>query len=214
MPAILRNVLRLGTILLLIVFKVPVAWALTATPTGLSFTAVQGTNPSSQVVNVMKDNRHQATWKTSNYAPWVVLSPGSGSLTNSTQIQVSIQASKLAVGTYTTTIKVTASKGGNVSIPVTLTVSSGTTSSSPSTTTSNTTATLTWDANTETDLAGYKIHVGTASGSYSSTVDVRNVTSYTLSNLSIGTTYHFGVSAYNTTGAESAVSSEVSKSIY
>ena len=214
MSAIPRTVLRLGAVFLLIMFKVPVASALTATPTSLTFTAVQGTNPSNQVVNLLKDNRHTATWSTNNYAPWVVVSPNSGSLVNSTQIQVSIQASGLAVGTYTTTIKVMASKGGNVSIPVTLTVTSGTTSNSTSTTTSNTTAMLTWDANTETDLAGYKIHVGTASGSYSSTVDVGNVTSHSMTNLTIGTTYYFAVGAYNTAGSESAVSNEVSKSIY
>lgn len=214
MSAFHRTVLRIGTVLLLTLSELPVAWALTATPTSLSFSAVQGTNPSSQVINVMKDNRHTATWKTSNYASWVAVSPNSGSLTDSTQLTVSVQAAGLAVGTYATTIKVMASKGGNVSIPVTLTVTSGTTSSSTSTTTSNTTATFTWDANTETDLAGYKIHVGTASGSYNSTVDVGNVTSHSMTNLTIGTTYYFAVSAYNTAGNESAVSNEVSKSIY
>jgi hypothetical protein len=45
-------------------------------------------------------------------------------------------------------------------------------------------------------------------------VDVRNVTSYNLSNLAIGTTYYFAVSAYDTAGADSALSNEVSKSIY
>jgi len=39
--------------------------------------------------------------------------------------------------------------------------------------------TLAWDPNTESDLAGYKIHYGTTSRSYTSTVDVNRVTTYT-----------------------------------
>ena len=42
------------------------------------------------------------------------------------------------------------------------------------------TVTLAWDANTEPDLAGYKIHYGTASRDYSHSIDVGNVTEYTL----------------------------------
>ena len=34
------------------------------------------------------------------------------------------------------------------------------------------TVTLAWDANTEPDLAGYKIHYGTASHDYSRSIDV------------------------------------------
>jgi hypothetical protein len=184
---------------------------------------------------VLKGGRSNATWKTSNYAPWLTVSPGNGTITKSTAIAVSAQTSGLKAGTYTTTIKVAASAGGNVWIPVTFTVMSGTTSGSTSTSststsststssdstststsssTSNTIATLSWYPNTETNLAGYKIHIGTAAGIYNATVDVRNVTSYNLSNLAIGTTYYFAVSAYDTAGTDSALSNEVSKSIY
>ena len=219
MSAFPHRISSFVTVLLLLVFELPVAWALDATPTSLSFTAVQGgASPTSQTVNVLKGGRSSATWKTSNYAPWLTVSPGNGTITKSTAIAVSAQTSGLKAGTYTTTIKVAASAGGNVWIPVTFTVTSGTTSGSNSTSTSsstsNTIATLSWYPNTETNLAGYKIHIGTAAGIYNATVDVRNVTSYNLSNLTIGTTYYFAVSAYDTAGTDSALSNEVSKSIY
>ena len=49
---------------------------------------------------------------------------------------------------------------------------------------------LAWDANTEPDLAGYKIYYGTASGDYSHSNDVGNVTEYTLTDLDEGVTYY------------------------
>jgi len=72
---------------------------------------------------------------------------------------------------------------------------------------------LAWDANTETDLAGYKIHYGTASGSYITHVDVHNITTFTVTGLSPGQTYYFAASAYDTSGSESGYSNEVKHSI-
>ena len=69
---------------------------------------------------------------------------------------------------------------------------------------------LAWDANGESDLAGYKIYYGTSSKSYSGSVDVGNVTSYTLTGLTQGQTYYVAVTAYNTSGSESSYSGEVS----
>jgi hypothetical protein len=77
--------------------------------------------------------------------------------------------------------------------------------------------TLTWTANGEPDLAGYKVYVGTASGTYSfpgSAFLTGEVTSYTVSNLPKGQTYFFAISAYDNAGNESALSAEVSKSLY
>ncbi len=70
--------------------------------------------------------------------------------------------------------------------------------------------TLTWDANTEGDLAGYRVYVGSASGQYGPPIDVGNVTNYTVTNLSEGQTYFFALTAYDTSGNESGFSNEVS----
>jgi hypothetical protein len=86
---------------------------------------------------------------------------------------------------------------------------------------SNGSATVNWtpplyntDGSVLTDLAGYKIHYGTASNNLTQTVQVANagIASYTVSNLGSGTWY-FGVSAYDTSGQESALSNIGSKAI-
>ena len=68
---------------------------------------------------------------------------------------------------------------------------------------------LAWDANTEPDLAGYKIHYGTASGHYSHTIDVHNTTQYTLTDLDDGVTYYLAATAYDVDDNESAYSEEL-----
>ncbi len=76
---------------------------------------------------------------------------------------------------------------------------------------------LRWNANSEPDLAGYKIHVGTHSGIYDypgSPFNVGATTATTISNLPRGQTYFFAASAYDHQGNESSPSSEVSKSLY
>jgi hypothetical protein len=85
----------------------------------------------------------------------------------------------------------------------------------PSPSTGN--VTLTWTANGEPDLAGYKIYIGTASGTYDapgSDFVTGKVTSYTVSNLPKSQTYFFAISAYDSAGNESALSAEVSKSLF
>ena len=56
---------------------------------------------------------------------------------------------------------------------------------------------------------GYKLYYGTASRNYSSNVDAKNVTSYTVAGLTNGASYYFAVQAYNAT-ATSGYSNEVS----
>ena len=73
--------------------------------------------------------------------------------------------------------------------------------------------TLAWDSNSEPDVAGYKIYYGTATGDYDWFIDVGNVTTFTLSNLTNGLTYYFAATAYDNSNPplESTYSSEVSK---
>ena len=78
-------------------------------------------------------------------------------------------------------------------------------------------ATLSWTLNSEPDLAGYKVYVGTAAGLYAypgSPFVVGLTGSYTITGLPVGQTYFFAISAFDSSGGESGLSSEVSKSIY
>ena len=68
---------------------------------------------------------------------------------------------------------------------------------------------LAWDANSEPDIAGYKIYYGTASRTYSLFVDIGNMTNYTLKGLQDGTTYYLALTAYNKAGGESDYSNEI-----
>ncbi|MCS6319649.1 MAG: fibronectin type III domain-containing protein [Nitrospira sp.] len=104
-------------------------------------------------------------------------------------------------------VTITVGIEGSVSFPVTVKVA-------PAKTVTNTTASLTWSPVTSTNLAGYKVYMGTASGRYGPPLDVGNVTSYVVSNLAVGNTYYLVVTSYMTNGSESLPSTEVSKSIY
>src|SRR5437870_8240771 len=70
------------------------------------------------------------------------------------------------------------------------------------------TATASWDPNPEPDIAGYKLSYGTAPGTYTTTIDVGNVTTWPLT-LSDGQRYYFIVQAYNASGVTSPPSAEV-----
>ena len=69
--------------------------------------------------------------------------------------------------------------------------------------------TLSWEPNTEPDIAGYKVHWGTSSGVYSQFTDVPQTTA-SVSDLAVGIRYYFAVTAYNEAGLESGYSEEVS----
>ena len=68
---------------------------------------------------------------------------------------------------------------------------------------------VTWNANTEEDLAGYRLYVGEASGQYGEPVDVGNVTGHVMEiTPQHGATYYFALTAYDTSGNESGYSDE------
>ena len=75
------------------------------------------------------------------------------------------------------------------------------------------TVTLAWDANTESDLKGYILYYGTASGNYTSNFDVGKNTQYTTPDLQAGVTYYFAVTAYNEADYESDYSEELSYTV-
>jgi hypothetical protein len=208
-------ILSLWTIVLTLslgVWTTPQALALTATPTSLNFQAVQGgANPASQSVTVSKSNLKTTNWSASNSASWVLVSPSTGSLAKTAQVTVTVNTTGLAPGTYSATVAVTAYKGGSISIPVSLTVTPSGSLTSPSTGTS-TSASLSWSPSAST-VAGYNVYIGTASGTYGTKINVGNVTSYVVSNLSLGT-YFFVVTDYDSSGGESPPSNEVTKTIY
>lgn len=68
---------------------------------------------------------------------------------------------------------------------------------------------ITWDPNEEPDLAGYRVHYGTASRDYGQWQDVGLVTEHTVTLPSDVGTYFFAVTAYDTAGNESGYSAEV-----
>lgn len=81
-------------------------------------------------------------------------------------------------------------------------------------------ATLSWNANTEPDLSGYKIYYGTSKrtgdcppGGYPEKVDAKNISSYTVGNLKSGATYYFSITSYDKSNNESCFSPEANKII-
>ena len=69
---------------------------------------------------------------------------------------------------------------------------------------------LNWDASNSSVAAGYYVYYGTTSGIYSYRINAGNSTSVTLTNLAPGTTYYLSATTYDTTGNQSAFSSELS----
>lgn len=71
--------------------------------------------------------------------------------------------------------------------------------------------TLAWDANSEPDLAGYRLKYGTAPDTHDTVIDVGLVTRYSVvGQLLYGVAYYFVVTAYNEAGLESDKSNEIS----
>ncbi len=64
-------------------------------------------------------------------------------------------------------------------------------------------------ASTLTDLAGYRVYYGTSAGQYSTTLPAGMATQVVIAGLAEGQTYYITVTAYDTSGNESAPATEV-----
>jgi hypothetical protein len=175
-------------------------------PASLSFSGTAGgASPLAKTMNLANPTGGTLTWSMTEPAPWLALNITSGTTTTETdQISASVGISGLSAGTYSTIISVTASGASNSpqQIPVSLTLSQPTTTGSVG---------LSWAANTEPDLTGYKVYIGTQSGLYNPPTTVGATNSYTATSLTSGKTYYFCVSAFDSAGNESPCSAEVSK---
>ena len=74
-------------------------------------------------------------------------------------------------------------------------------------------ATLAWDASTDPEVTGYRLHYGQVSQSYTSTIDVGSQTTHTVPNLTEGKTYYYAATAYDASGRESGYSNEASAAV-
>jgi len=163
-----------------------------------------GRQPLTKALLITNTGAGTLSWSASESASWLSLSPASGTTTTETDaITVTVNTAGLLTNTYTAPITITASGASNTPQQVLVTLAI--------TTPASTKATLTWDPNVESDLAGYKVYAGTASGTYGAPVDVGKVTTFEVINLASGQTYYFAVIAYNTSSQESGYSNEVSK---
>jgi fibronectin type III domain protein/dockerin type I repeat protein len=75
---------------------------------------------------------------------------------------------------------------------------------------SATTIQLSWSPNSEPDLSGYRLRYGTSPGSYTQTINVGKVTTYSISGLDSSLTYYFVLHAYDGAGNVSLPSNEAS----
>ncbi|HKP88072.1 MAG TPA: S8 family serine peptidase, partial [Blastocatellia bacterium] len=104
----------------------PVNPSIGVSPSSFSFSATAGgSNPANQSLSISNTGGGTLNWSASDDAPWLTLSPTSGTAPSSVTLSVNIAG--LAAGTYNGTITITATGATNspVTVPVTLTVSGG-----------------------------------------------------------------------------------------
>jgi hypothetical protein len=140
-----------------------------------------------------------------NTPSWATFNASTGTLSGTPQAA--------NVGTYSNIVISASDSQGSSSLPAfTITVAQAN-SGAGNVTLSWTAPTVNTDGTPLTDLAGYKIYYGTSASSMSNVITVSNgVTSYVIEGLTAGTWY-FAVQSYTSTGAQSALSNVVSKTI-
>jgi len=68
---------------------------------------------------------------------------------------------------------------------------------------------LAWQPSSSTNVTSYRVYSGSASGNYTNSVLVGNVTTNTVSGLASGATYYFSITAIGADGQESPFSNEI-----
>jgi len=173
---------------------------LNVSPSSLTFTATQGAaNPATQTLAVTSNT----SWSVSENASWLTVNPLTAS--NNSSLTVSVNTATASVGANSATITLTGG-GTTRTVNVTLTLNATSTSS----------AALTWDPNTDPDLASYRIYQSTTPGLYGTAIATvpAGASTYTVTGLTMGSTYYFRITAVDSAGNESLPSNEVSKSIF
>ncbi len=175
---------------------------------------IAGSAPTMATVGQAYSFQPKATGTGKEVLSFVIANKPSWASFNATTGQLSGTPSASNVGTYSG-VEISVTDGTSVAslaaFNITVGAAQGGTGS----------VTLSWQPPTEntngsvlTNLAGYNVHYGTQSQSYTSDVQVANsgASTYVVQNLSPGT-YYFAVTAYNSDGSESQYSPEVSTTI-
>jgi hypothetical protein len=75
------------------------------------------------------------------------------------------------------------------------------------------TVSLGWSPSSDTNVVGYNVYYGTASGDYTGELPAGDGSDVTISNLTVGTTYYFAATAYDAYGNESGFSAETAYTV-
>ena len=105
----------------LTVSTAPVPPAIGASPTSLSFAATQGgANPATKTVSISNTGGGTLSWTASDNAPWLTLSPASG--TGNGAVTLMVTTGSLTAGSYSATVTMNAAGASSIAVPVTFTV--------------------------------------------------------------------------------------------
>lgn len=95
--------------------------AIGASPIRLSFVATEGAaNPATQTLSISNTGDGTLSWTAIDNAPWLTLSPASG--TGDGAVTLTVTTGALPVGIHSATVTLNAIGAGSVTVPVTVTV--------------------------------------------------------------------------------------------